>query len=64
MVTEIHGTQLMLFRMQYKLQLKKFKVLKNSELPLCACGGFIKTATISFGQPTPERDAKGPRGSF
>jgi NAD-dependent deacetylase len=28
-----------------------FKV--NEEPPLCACGGFIKSATISFGQPMP-----------
>jgi NAD-dependent deacetylase len=28
-----------------------FKV--NEEPPLCDCGGFIKSATISFGQPMP-----------
>jgi NAD-dependent deacetylase len=28
-----------------------FKV--NEEPPLCVCGGFIKSATISFGQPMP-----------
>ena len=28
-----------------------FKV--NEEPPVCACGGFIKSATISFGQPMP-----------
>ena len=31
---------------------KSFK--RNSEPPLCEkCGGYIKTATISFGQPMP-----------
>ena len=29
----------------------KFKV--NEEPPVCECGGFIKSATISFGQPMP-----------
>ncbi len=28
-----------------------FKV--NEEAPVCECGGFIKSATISFGQPMP-----------
>jgi NAD-dependent deacetylase len=26
----------------------------NGEVPDCACGGFVKTATISFGQSMPE----------
>lgn len=26
---------------------------RNEEVPLCECGGFIKSATISFGQPMP-----------
>jgi NAD-dependent deacetylase len=26
---------------------------KNEEPPVCECGGFIKSATISFGQPMP-----------
>jgi NAD-dependent deacetylase len=26
---------------------------RAQEPPICACGGFVKTATISFGQPMP-----------
>jgi NAD-dependent deacetylase len=32
--------------------IEEFKATKRC--PLCACGGFLKTATISFGQPMPE----------
>ncbi len=29
---------------------------ERDELPVCDCGGIIKTATISFGQPMPEQE--------
>ena len=57
-VTEIHGnaTYAVCLECKDKSQLeeihKSFK--RNSEPPLCEkCGGYIKTATISFGQPMP-----------
>ncbi|HSR52185.1 MAG TPA: Sir2 family NAD-dependent protein deacetylase [Acidobacteriota bacterium] len=28
---------------------------ESGEPPLCGCGGFLKSATISFGQPMPEK---------
>ncbi|MFY9557999.1 MAG: NAD-dependent deacylase [Blastocatellia bacterium] len=38
---------------RYELEevFKNFK--ENEEPPMCGCGGFIKSATISFGQPMP-----------
>lgn len=33
--------------------LAKFSI--NEQPPECECGGFIKTATISFGQPMPDK---------
>ena len=36
---------------------EQFKL--NNEPPICiSCGGIVKTATISFGQPMPEREMK------
>ncbi len=57
-VTEIHGnaTYAVCLECKDKSQLEEIhqSFKKNSEPPLCKqCGGFIKTATISFGQPMP-----------
>ena len=57
-ITEIHGnaTYAVCLECNTKSQLEEIhqNFKKNSEPPLCKkCGGFIKTATISFGQPMP-----------
>jgi NAD-dependent deacetylase len=31
---------------------------RGERAPECACGGFIKTATVSFGQAMPEREMR------
>ena len=60
-VTEIHGnaTYAVCLECKKKFDLepihKAFK--ENQEPPSCdECNGFIKTATISFGQPMPEKE--------
>ncbi len=41
----------------YEFAPLKVAFQKNGEVPDCEhCGGMIKTATISFGQPMPERE--------
>ena len=41
---------------RYELQPIKEAFLKHKTLPICSdCAGIVKTATISFGQPMPER---------
>ena len=41
---------------RYELQPIKEAFLKQKSLPVCGdCSGIVKTATISFGQPMPER---------
>jgi NAD-dependent deacetylase len=60
-VTEIHGNATYAICLDCK---KKFELdpihqafKKNQEPPICNnCKGFIKTATISFGQPMPEKE--------
>ena len=60
-VTEIHGnaTYAVCLNCEKKFELEPihqaFK--ENQESPSCQdCKGFIKTATISFGQPMPEKE--------
>ncbi len=56
-VIELHGngTYAVCLECERRYELEEafaaFKV--NEEPPLCDCGGFIKSATISFGQPMP-----------
>ena len=60
-VTEIHGNATFAVcvdckeRIDLSLIHEKFK--ETNEPPLCnSCNGYIKTATISFGQPMPEKE--------
>ena len=39
---------------RYEIPALRVTFEKNGDVPDCACGGFIKAATISFGQPMPE----------
>ena len=42
---------------RHELAELKESFLKAGEIPYCrVCGGLVKTATISFGQPMPERE--------
>ena len=58
-ITEIHGNasyaSCLDCGIRYELKPIKKDFLENEMVPYCdACGGIIKTATISFGQPMPE----------
>ena len=59
-IIELHGNATYAACLQCK---KRFELepiyaafLERDELPVCQCGGLVKTATISFGQPMPERE--------
>lgn len=42
---------------RHELSELKESFLKAGEIPYCrVCGGLVKTATVSFGQPMPERE--------
>ena len=58
-ITEIHGNasyaSCLNCGIRYELKPIKKDFLENETVPYCdACGGIIKTATISFGQSMPE----------
>ena len=58
-ITEIHGNahyaSCLDCGIRYELKSIKKAFLENEIIPYCdSCGGIIKTATISFGQPMPE----------
>lgn len=58
-ITEIHGNasyaSCLDCGIRYELKPIKKGFLENETVPYCnSCGGIIKTATISFGQPMPE----------
>ena len=58
-ITEIHGNahyaSCLDCGIRYELNSIKKAFLENETVPYCdSCGGIIKTATISFGQPMPE----------
>ena len=62
-ITEIHGNasyaSCLDCGIRYELKPIKKEFLKNETVPYCdACGGIIKTATISFGQSMPEEGMK------
>jgi len=63
MLVEIHGTgtlaecQTCGQRNPVEASFKSFK--QNHQPPLCECGGFLKPATISFGQNLREADLQG-----
>ena len=59
-ITEIHGNatyaKCLDCHLRYELDNLKKNFSINGTVPTCdACGGIIKTATISFGQPMPEQ---------
>jgi NAD-dependent deacetylase len=42
---------------RYEIEAIRARFVETEEPPECdACGGFVKTATISFGQPMPEQE--------
>ena len=60
-VTEIHGnaTYAVCLDCNQRFELESIheNFKQNAEPPICKdCNGFIKTATISFGQPMPEKE--------
>ena len=60
-VIELHGNATFATcldcRRRYELDWVRAIFADNEQLPLCtSCGGLIKTATISFGQPMPETE--------
>ena len=62
-ITEIHGNasyaSCLDCGIRYELKPIKKEFLENETVPYCdACGGIIKTATISFGQSMPEEGMK------
>ena len=62
-ITEIHGNasyaSCLNCGIRYELKPIKKDFLENETVPYCdACGGIIKTATISFGQSMPEEGMK------
>ena len=62
-VIELHGNSTyaicLTCRKRFELDAIRAIFLPDETLPLCdACGGIIKTATISFGQSMPEREMR------
>tara|TARA_B100001250_G_scaffold117454_1_gene99693 strand:- start:1821 stop:2294 length:474 start_codon:yes stop_codon:yes gene_type:complete len=62
-ITELHGNatyaKCLECHLRYELDVLRDNFLKNKIPPICnICGGFIKTATISFGQPMPEKEMR------
>ncbi len=62
-VIELHGNSTyaicLTCRKRFELDEIRAVFLPDETLPLCdACGGIIKTATISFGQSMPEREMR------
>ncbi len=60
-ITELHGNatyaKCLECHLRYDLQELKDSFLASREPPMCSsCNGLIKTATISFGQPMPEKE--------
>ncbi len=60
-ITELHGNatyaKCLDCELKYDLAELKESFLRRKEPPRCnSCGGLIKTATISFGQPMPEEE--------
>ena len=60
-ISELHGNatyaKCLKCNKRYELEDLKKEFLKTSEPPMCsACGGILKTATISFGQAMPEKE--------
>ena len=58
-VIELHGNasyaECLVCGLRHELADLKAPFLDRGEIPACgACGGLVKTATISFGQPMPE----------
>jgi NAD-dependent deacetylase len=41
-------------RMRFELEPIKQAFAADGTLPVCGCGGPVKTATVSFGQPMPQ----------
>ena len=62
-ITELHGNatyaKCLECHKKYELDSLRDNFLKNKIPPTCNdCGGLIKTATISFGQPMPEEEMR------
>lgn len=62
-VIELHGNSTyaicLTCRKRFELDAVRAIFLPDETLPLCdACGGIIKTATVSFGQSMPEREMR------
>ena len=59
-VIELHGNatyaHCLACRQRYELDSIREQFERDGEAPDCQCGGYIKTATISFGQAMPERE--------
>jgi NAD-dependent deacetylase len=61
-VIELHGNttyaRCLACRERYEIEPLRLAFEKDEKPPVCSCGGFIKTATISFGQAMPEREMR------
>ena len=59
-VIELHGNETyaacLACKKRYELEPIIVAFRERDELPVCDCGGIIKTATISFGQSMPEQE--------
>ena len=64
-VIELHGNTTYAHclgcRRRYELDPIREQFELDGEAPDCQCGGYIKTATISFGQAMPEAEMHVPR---
>jgi NAD-dependent deacetylase len=61
-VIELHGNTTyalcLACRRRYEIEPLRLAFEQDEEPPVCSCGGFIKTATISFGQAMPEAEMR------
>ena len=59
-VVELHGNttyaRCLACAKRYEIEPIRERFERDGEAPACGCGGYIKTATISFGQAMPEAE--------
>ncbi|WP_374306449.1 NAD-dependent deacetylase [Methylocella sp.] len=57
-VIELHGNgtyaRCLACGLRYELAPIRLEFEASGRVPLCGCGGYVKSATISFGQPMPQ----------
>jgi NAD-dependent deacetylase len=67
-IIEVHGNgtfaKCLSCGMRHELEWVRVEIARTAEVPDCtACGGLVKSATVSFGQPMPETEMAAARAA-